>query len=336
MAEGDNDETVRWHTLGIPEHPSPEERTFVEWIEEGHRGEEQQAWCRQWHLEREVAEGEASAVVMRKAAERLFSAWVKRGHKHRKTEMPPKALVQSMVGRRLLPTLTAQAADRYYLPGLRRYMSAEEICAAFGVGGALKMALLVEEERLTGSAARMLGAAIDIDVMEVVLRAALSKAGMLERAAEDGLTMGDVCSGIGTMAAAASRVTGGKLRYVFAAEKEAGKRRVLKAAWGAQGLQEEGAVKKEALDEGAMTAIQESVDVYGMTPDCGRWSRLTRDGGGEQPGRSMAAVREMERMLAYAIARQPAIVIMESVDNLQQPGKEREYGEAINPLAELI
>ena len=98
------------------------------------------------------------------------------------------------------------------------------------------MALLVEEERLTGSAARMLGAAIDIDVMEVVLRAALSKAGVLERAAEDGLTMGDVCSGIGTMAAAASRVTGGKLRYVFAAEKEAGKRRVLKAAWGAQGL----------------------------------------------------------------------------------------------------
>ena len=67
------------------------------------------------------------------------------------------------------------------------------------------MALLVEEERLTGSAARMLGAAIDIDVMEVVLRAALSKAGVLERAAEDGLTMGDVCSGIGTMAAAASR-----------------------------------------------------------------------------------------------------------------------------------
>ena len=65
------------------------------------------------------------------------------------------------------------------------------------------MALLVEEERLTGSAARMLGAAIDIDVMEVVLRAALSKAGVLERAAEDGLTMGDVCSGIGTMAAAA-------------------------------------------------------------------------------------------------------------------------------------
>ena len=36
MAEGDNDETVRWHTLGIPEHPSPEERTFVEWIEESH------------------------------------------------------------------------------------------------------------------------------------------------------------------------------------------------------------------------------------------------------------------------------------------------------------
>lgn len=318
-----------WQSLDIPVQTRESTRTFSEWIDHSKVGQETAEWCKAWELEREVQAGESSAVVMRRGAERKMKGWTAR-RDHRKKEPPPNRLVRSIVRWDVLPTLTANAADRYYLPGLKRHMTAREICAAYGATGVLETALLAAEEREKGegTTARMLGAAIDIDVATLVAEAALKKAGMLEQARNEGLTYADVCSGVGTLAAAIERITRGRMQYAFAAEKDGAKRRVLEKAWEGYGLKSH--IHRDAKDIEAITGEQVSVDVFGATPDCGRWSRLaTRSGNERRRQRAREAARDMKTWIAYAIARQPAIVIIESVSELQKDGKEREHGEVI-------
>ena len=123
------------------------------------------------------------------------------------------------------------------------------------------------------------------------------------------------------MAAAFQRAASGRLRYKLAAEQHDKKRDALVEAWGEHGLAR-ARVYKDANDVARMVTAP-MVSVFALTPDCAAWSKMTHDA-----AKAAQAVEELKKKLAYAAAKQPRVIVMESVAELVDGGS-REYGAQI-------
>ena len=262
----------------------------------------------EWRIDRVVRKGAADAVVCIQRAGRTVERW-RKGKTNRPHMTPPKRIIQGVVHHGALPVLTANEGDRYILPGLRRYMTLDEVADAFAIGAhsSLRRALKGRGARgaiSEGNAVHMLGAAMHVGAFKLVLARALELAGV-EVGGQRRVRMGDACSGVGTAAEAMEQLTSGQWEYVFAAEQAPTPRMVLETAWGHRGLRRvHGDARTVHAEE------KETVDVYVMTPDCYPFSKA-----GRGRDRSTAAAG-VEAMLRYAQMRQPSVVIMENAHEL--------------------
>ena len=319
---------VIWRALGIAAATAMTPRTFAAWIDADARvesaGRKARRTCakqmQEWAVP--IKMGNANQVVCMTRAARRIKGWRTRGGKKNAHRELAQYLVDGVVHKDILPTAQTGNADRYYLPGLQRHMNADEMCSAFGIeaDSPLRKALCGTTRVVADiKAISMLGAAVEVKTMRKVLRASMARAGI--RVGEEKVRMMDVCSGVSTVAEAMAQETQGNWQYVAAAEKDTAKRRVLLAAWGGVNGLSEATVWHDATEmEGAPEC-----DVYVMTPDCGRYSRLSQTDQAE----ALEATGMVRTLMRYATAKRPRVVVLESVADLLTSTRMRMCGEAI-------
>ena len=155
----------------------------------------------------------------------------------------------------------------------------------------------------------------------MVLREAMERAGLTP--GDDHVPrLRDACSGVGTAAAAMEHVTNGNFRYMAASESKAAQRGILQRAWAHRGLRQE-MIYGDAY--GAESAAGPEADVYIMSPECGKWSRE----GNTTRAQEMEETEKVGIMMQYAARVKPAVVIMESAEDLLGEGHTRASGAEI-------
>ena len=245
---------------------------------------------------------EQQTVVCIARAERRVAAWRRLG-KGNGLRTPPLRLARQLQHTEVLPTAVANKADRYYLPQEGRHVNAAELTRAFGVTGPLRAMLVHKRAQVRASETQiisMLGAAMHVPTASKILGEAMQRAGIADGRT---VTLCDVCSGIGTAAAAMERATQGGFRYVAAAEWAPAQRRILKAAWAHRGMCEE-KLRSDAYSDDDATVAR--ADVYVMTPECGRWSQE----GGATKAAAMQETTRIEVLMRYATRVRPGVVML--------------------------
>ena len=338
--------STRWPDLGIPWAPDTgETRSFHEWLE--HDTQVDQRVMRGVNtIEAKLAQWEAhrcntNAVVCISRADRELKKWTKRS-KQRKRDgddedqelqktprAPPAGMLQGQLHTTVLPTAIASKTDRYYLVDKGRHMSARETANAMGYrpDGRLKAVIGTthkETGRLpAGARTEMQAIAMQNEGMHVPTLRAVLRSGMPSMAhSERKVRLYDMCSGIGTMAEAVDQETGGNMEVVGAAERDARKRSILQEVWQDKGLKR-ARIYVDALGEDAADGPE--ADVFGMTPDCGKWSSASTVSEEE----AMAETGKVKLMMRYATRKRPRMVVLESVATLLGNGRMRRCGEAI-------
>ena len=219
----------------------------------------------------------------------------------------------------------------YYLINEKRHLSAGEMCNAFGVAkdSKLRMALTQGRDAMKVTqreVIRMMGGAVHVPSLKKVIAGGMARAGVQVNGRRK-VTLYDTCSGVGTAAEAMEQLTGGRFRYVAAAERGTAQRKILRAAWAHRGLRR---VYEDAYGEEATRGPTERVDVYMMTPVCSKWSKC--QSGAEGMGEAMEETQVVGQMMRYAARARPAVVVLESVDDLLGPERMRGCGEEIERI----
>ena len=119
-------------------------------------------------------------------------------------------------------------------------------------------------------------------------------------------TYGAAFCGMDTVAATLHAATDGRMRFEFASESDRVARKVLLAAWGEQGLEEE----RCYCDARSGPAVHEApVDVWSNTAECVKHSRLS----GASDEERAAAFGEIDSSMDYVRLRKPRVVLVENV-----------------------
>jgi hypothetical protein len=305
--------------------------TFTEWLVDGTKADPRTAKSRakaarlvtEWKVG--VRAGEANAVMCVARAERMVKGWKseKHGSKNLKRELPQR-VADRIVHTTVLPTAVASRAERYYLPGLERHMSAEEELNAFGVAQSSTMRKAIKQTATDTQAAALTSAAVEVRSLKMVLKNAMEEAGMQVPAeGESKLRMMSLCCGIGTMAEATEQLTQGAWKYVQAAEKGKIQKDILKAAWKKRGLTE-ARIADDAFDETMLATAPES-DMLTATMECGPYSRQSQTDAKE----AMEEVDKVRKVMKYAARCKPAMIIFENAADLIKSARMRACGEAM-------
>jgi site-specific DNA-cytosine methylase len=239
-------------------------------------------------------------------------------------------LKDKLIHKRVLPTAQHSRGERYYLPGLHRHVSTEEMGNAFGIASdsSLRKAMRRVGQAKDTKACSMYGGAVQVQVLRCVLRGALARAGLAHPGDGEKLRLASVCCGIGTAAEAMEQETKGRFEYVSAAEKGKEQRKVLKEAWAGRGLTD-ARMAKEAYDERTLRAAEAS-DVLIATPDCGKYSRQSMTDISE----AMEETAKVAALLTYASEHEPSVVIIENAADLLRSTRMRACGERIEQYVE--
>lgn len=119
-------------------------------------------------------------------------------------------------------------------------------------------------------------------------------------------TYGAAFCGMDTVAATLHAATDGRMRFEFASESDRVARKVLLAAWGEQGLEEE----RCYCDARSGPAVHEApVDVWSNTAECVKHSRLS----GASDEERATAFGEIDSSMDYVRLRKPRVVLVENV-----------------------
>ena len=119
-------------------------------------------------------------------------------------------------------------------------------------------------------------------------------------------TYGAAFCGMDTVAATLHAATDGRMRFEFASESDRVARKVLLAAWGEQGLEEE----RCYYDARSGPAVHEApVDVWSNTAECVKHSRLS----GASDEERATAFGEIDSSMDYVRLRKPRVVLVENV-----------------------
>ena len=320
-----------WPTLGIATAQKQQPATFAAWIQRGkhadpetHRSRARaQGLMKEWHMDRVMTKNQQTVVCIARA-ERRVAEWRRLG-KGNGRRIPPVRLVAQLQHTAVLPTAVANKADRYYLPQEGRHVNAAEMARAFGVTGPLRATLVHKRAQIQTSETQvisMLGAAMHVPTASRILGEAMRRAGIADGGT---VTLCDVCSGVGTAAAAMEHATQGRYRYVAAAEWSTAQRRILKAAWAHRGICEAN-LRRDAYGDDDVTTAR--ADVYVMTPECGRWSQE----GSATMADAMQETKRVETLMRYAKRVRPGVVMLESVPDLLGSGRMRACGVEIERI----
>lgn len=325
--ERDSSVMIPQATLGIARIPEGQKRrhSFTKWLTRGvsngrdytRADQTKMDLQTQMGLERIARKGNKGAVVCMSRAERKVRPFWNRRPSNRAPGAVPMSMVSSVVKWDILPTATGSEHDVYWLVGLRRTIESEEMSNAMGLAANSTLrAALANVAR--SKAVAMLGAGIHVPALTKVLTQAFTDAGMETGDATHPIRMTDVCSGVSTAAETMEQLTSGHWTYAHAYEKGIVQRKVLLAAWAHRGLTEE-KIGKDAYDTQRATATPRT-DVLIMTPECGKYSRMTHD---EETTRKEA--QRMEKLARHISAAQPRVVVFETVSEMLTSETKREY-----------
>ena len=327
---------ARWPTLGIQKTSRCEPKAFTAWLDRKEKPDPKTQEARatikrtlaKWEIGRVLTKGKEAVICMARADWRVRE-WSKGGKNGKR---PPKlSLMRQVTYETVLPTAVSSGGDMYYLTSAERHMSAGEMCNAFGVGrvSTLRAALTQGREGMgvtEREVVRMMGGAVHVPVLAEVIAGGMKRAGVQMDGRRKN-TLYDVCSGVGTAAEAMEQLTGGRFKYVAAAEKGAAQRKILRAAWAHRGLRK---IYEEAYSEEAATGPKGEVDIYMMTPTCSKWS--SSQGGKGKLAEAMEETKVVQRLMRYATRARPAVVVLESVSDLLGPVRMRSCGEEIERI----
>ena len=325
-------QTRRWPTLGISKWEGPMKPAgFTAWLVNGTEADPRTAKSRakaarlvaEWKID--VRAGEANAVMCVARAERMMKGWKaeKHGGKNLKRELP-QSVTSRIVHTTVLPTAVASRAERFYLPGLKRHMSAEEELNAFGVAPRSTIRKAMQQAATDTQAIAYTSAAVEVRGLKMVVREAMKEAGMeVPEKGGSKLRMMSLCCGIGTMAEATEQLTQGAWEYVQAAEKGKIQRNILKAAWKKRGLTE-ARIADDAFDATMLATAPES-DMLTVTMECGPFSRQSQTSAEE----AMEEVDKVRKVMEYATRCKPAMIVFENAADLIKSARMRACGEAM-------
>jgi len=326
----------RWPTLGISKYNQYTGGSFDKWVrpkatadprtEEAR--ESARARLEEWGAWRIMEKGREAVVCMGRAERQVKKEARKNGKR-----APAQRLMRRVIQTGMLPTAVGAGGDIYYLIKQQRHMVPSEMCDAFGVAkdSKLRKALVATRGNGRGKATERqammcMGAAIHVPSLKMVLADGMERAGVTS--GKGSVNLYDVCSGVGTVAEAMEQLVGDRLRYVAAAENGKAQRQILKAAWAHRGLTE-ARMYKEAYGEEAETGPTERVDVYVMTPECGRWSRCQNN---IEMEKAMKETDKVAQLMKYAREARPAVVVLESVADLLGSERVRACGERLEEI----
>jgi hypothetical protein len=276
----------------------------------------------EWGMD--VGAGDANAVMCVARAERTMKSWKTEQHGSKNMKRAkPQHIAERVVHHTILPTAVASRAERYYLPGLERHMSAEEELNAFGIAKASTLRRAMRKHASDTQAAAYTSAAVEVRSVKMVMSEGMRSAGIATADGPSPMRLMSICCGIGTMAEAVEQLTKGKWEYVQAAEEALVQRKILKEAWSKRGLTE-ARIAEDAFDEDMLAAAPES-DMLAVTMDCGAFSKQSQT----TTTAAMHEVSKLEGIMKYASRCKPALVIVENAADLIKSVRMRACGEAM-------
>ena len=292
-------------SMDIPPAPGLEPKSFLELIQgaaekpvratpEAKRGEGPLRFFKEWGLDRLDHQG---VIVIARAGSRVRE-W-RNKHNTAKDAMPELALAKAIVHGTILPTLTANVQDQWWLTGPQRYMSVPEACRCMGLRDKSPLTRALCGLKYPSHAMQMLGKAIHAGVASVIV-GWLDSQGLLPL----WLTYASACSGIDTFAEAVDvHRPGGMWKYVHAAELRAEPLNIIGSAWAVP--------RARLLTDAADTASAPPCDLYMLSPDCHDFSKR-RHG---RDGKTVAAgAVETWNVSPFVAAGRAAVVVIENVD----------------------
>ena len=222
------------------------------------------------------------------------------------TDSERGAQLRKSVRLAVLQTALHNPADHHIVlePGAEpRWMSVQEEARAFEMPPDSPLhRVLCETDLVTAAqAVALFGNAVHMGAMGEVL-------GELQSEGEipTDPTYGAAFCGMDTVAATLYAATDGRMRFEFASERDRVARKVLLAAWGEQGLEEE----RCYYDARSGPAVHEApVDVWSNTAECVKHSRLS----GASDEERAAAFGEIDSSMDYVRLRKPRVVLVENV-----------------------